>query len=738
MSKILIFIRKNILILVILSIATLFRFVGLYPGYPEHTDEGGFSSALTMMANGNLNPGRYDYPAGVPLLHLALFKSVFIPLFWLKFYILNLGPIIDGFIKIPLDPDSYKRIFSLEILGPREINVMYWGRYITALFGVAVVYMIYKLGAKIFNKNVGLISSFLVAVNFRQVLNSHIGLPDIYNSFFLILTTFYLYKVIEVPSRINYLLAGLFNGLYFTIKFQTFGFAPLIVAHLIGAWKKTESLSKNLKNIFASPQIVISILTSAFVMVFFNPYILQKFEIFKAVQEYQLAKYGLGTNSINIFPLSYLYHYGIGTWITIFSIIGFAIGVTKLFKRTLVLNLVVFQFMLMFVYISRGGFYTRNFVTITPLILIFTALLIDSAFRLTQNFRAKWLASLGLIVLLVAISGDNIKSSLIIIKEYSKPWNRKVLSEWVGKNVPAGAVVAAHPDTPLPVEKVKRVVYEPDEFFSVNEFLEQSSDYAISNSSWSTNSFYWWMNGDLGDLKNIWVKPVNVLEYSYPALALRELGQFGVYEVSNPWQAPDIDFLVAKMPKYQVLSKEKTYTYNFNSGLGGWQKAGKFWANEDNLDSKNNTLAVNEGSASIASLRWESPVVNIENWNGIEIDYKIKSESKSKGIRMGYVFVSFYNNETDAKNSLNRTGVRLSERSTVADGWVNKKLIGQIPEGSKYMTIGFYNYSPARSRVMLDDVDVYNAKVVVDFNGVNVKTINVDQNNLFLNSHGNL
>ena len=737
MSKILIFIRKNIFIVVILLIATFFRFAGLYPGYPEHTDEGGFSSALTMMANENLNPGRYDYPAGVPLLHLVLFKSIFIPVYWLKFYLLNIGSIIDGFIKIPLDPDAYKRIFSLEILGPREINVMYWGRYITAIFGIGVVYATYKLGSKIFNKNVGLIASFLVAVNFRQVLNSHIGLPDIYNSFFLILTTLYLYKIVNLPKKINYFFAGLFNGLYFSVKFQTFGFAPLIVAHIIATWKRSESIVKNIQRVVFSPNILIAGLTSAFVMLLLNPYLLQKFEVFRAVQEYQLAKYGLGTNSLNIFPLSYLYHHGIGPWISILAILGFVIGVGRYFKTTLVINLVAIQFMLMFAYISRGGFYTRNFVTITPILLIFAALLIDYIFRLTTNFKT-WLSGFGLIVILLLISGDNIKSSLIIVNEYAKPWNRKVLAEWVSGNIPAGVTVAAHPDTPLPIEGVKRVVYEPDEFFSVNEFLEQGADYAISNSSWSTNSFYWWMNGSIRDLKNIWVKPLNVLEYSYPALALRELGQFGVYEVSNPWQAPDIDFLVAKMPKYQVLSKEKVRSYDFNNGLDGWQKAGKFWVGEDNLDLKNNVLVVNEGSASIASLRWESPVINIENWKGIEVDYKIKSESKSKGVRMGYIFVNFYNNETDAKNSQNRTGVRLGERSVVADGWVNKSLIGQIPEGSKYMTIGFYNYSPAKSSVMIDDVNVYNAKVDADFDGVNVRPIKVDQNNLFLNSHGNL
>src|SRR3990167_8533113 len=136
MNKFLIFIKQNYWILLISTIAIYLRFKGIYPGYPEHTDEAGFSSALLMLFKGNFDPGRYDYPAGLPLIHLFLFKFFFIPFYWMLFYLQSLGTIVDGFMKIPLNSLEYQRIFHLNILGEREINVMYWGRYITAACGV--------------------------------------------------------------------------------------------------------------------------------------------------------------------------------------------------------------------------------------------------------------------------------------------------------------------------------------------------------------------------------------------------------------------------------------------------------------------------------------------------------------------------------------------------------------------------------------------------------------------------
>src|SRR3989339_1287064 len=81
----------NKMLLAILVLALALRFVGVYPGYhPYHSDEGmSYSSAIEMIRNLNLDPGRYDYPSLVPIIHSILYVVLFIPLFIVKSLILD-------------------------------------------------------------------------------------------------------------------------------------------------------------------------------------------------------------------------------------------------------------------------------------------------------------------------------------------------------------------------------------------------------------------------------------------------------------------------------------------------------------------------------------------------------------------------------------------------------------------------------------------------------------------------
>jgi len=69
--------RVNKFIFLIVLLALTLRVIGIFPGYsPTHPDEPmSYSSATEMILHGDLNPRRFDYPSGVPLLHLIFFNS---------------------------------------------------------------------------------------------------------------------------------------------------------------------------------------------------------------------------------------------------------------------------------------------------------------------------------------------------------------------------------------------------------------------------------------------------------------------------------------------------------------------------------------------------------------------------------------------------------------------------------------------------------------------------------------
>lgn len=716
---------KIILILIII-ISFFLRFIGTKPGYPPyHSDEGiGYSAATSMVKNKNLDPLRYDYPSLVPLVNVGLYEAIFIPVAWTKYYALNLGKIIDGMIKLPIRGAEYKRIVQLEILGNRERNALFWSRYITAFFGFGVSLLTYFLAKKIFSKEVGLISMYLVAANFRQVLNSHLGLPDIYNAFFLLVSCLAILRVYKFNNRLSYFLAGLSIGLYFSVKFQFFTILPLLVVFVFSVFRKKANCIG----------LIISFLSAGLVAIILNPYLILNFENFLRIQSYQLLKYGGGAFNLFLYPFSYLYQIGIGKTISLLAVLGIGWGLIKKFKSSLLLALIIFQFFFMFTFYSTGGFYTRNFVTITPLVLIFAGYLINELSKLIKNRK---IGNIFLIIFVVVISFTQLKDSLIVTYEYLKPWNFEILASWLVKNIPDKSTVAAHSSVPLQ-DGVKRSSYDFHLAFSMDEFKEEGADYAVISLDSAVNESYWWMGkGDIKEAINYWVKPVGVLEQTFSAMALREVESSGVYAVVNPWQAPDSNFVVAKVPKYNVASSRLVKTFDFRNGLEGWRKNGKMWYTDEVLDWLSGNLVIKAGGTASPILRWESPPLVVKSEKGFEIRYILKTESKDESTLGGYIVASFYQKSQDALDSVNRVGVRLSKRNTHFGVWEEKNLIGIVPNGATQMVIEFRNYSVPVSNY-LEKLELFDSEVNVDYGGVEINPFALDQNVLFPNSHGNL
>lgn len=717
-------------LIIIIILAASLRFIGIKPGFPPyHSDEGiSYSAAVSMIKNGNIDPLRYDYPAVVPLVNAAVFKSVFIPLYWLKFYVTHLDQIIAGLIKLPLSEESSTKIFQLKILGERERNALFWGRYVTALFGIGVVWLTFLVAAKLYNQKVALFAAALVAINFRQVLNSHFGLPDIYNAFFLLLSFLTTLNLWLKPSRRNYLLAAILAGISFSTKYQVFALLPLLTVHLdltlrCPTWKKKIIY-------FFRPEILVIPLIIGFTFVLINPYHLLKLPTtLKQVHDVSL-KYGVGQMSFYLYPYSYLYHIGIGIVTSYLVLIGFILGVGESMKKTLVILSVIIPFFFVTTYYSTGGFYTRNFVTVIPFLLIFAGFALSKLLV----FKKNKLNLLIFLIVLILATRENLINSVVVAQEYTKPWNYAILFSWIEKNIPNDSKIAAHSSVPLPDYVVTRLPYEFEEDFSMDEFAERGADYVITNLDWTTNQFYGWMK-QAGAPLQYWDKPVDNLEQTYPALAVRELSQHSLYWVLNPWQAPDSDFIVAKIPKYKVSNQKETLSFNFRNNNMGWSTKGSL-----NKDIK---LSVTEDGLSVGGeavgediIRWESTPIKLDNISGFLIKSSIIAQSEDDS-KNAYLTVNFYGNEKDAANSLNKIAVRMSKRLQ-GSGEHQLGLIGIVPQNSNYLTISFRNYNAARSEVSLASLQFYSADIKVDYGDVRVDPVNLDTNILFPNSHGNL
>ncbi len=708
---------RKIILIFILILAGILRLVGIYPGYhPNHSDEVNiYSSTVTMLKEGNFEPMRYEYGPLPSYINLFFFKTTFIPLSWGRFYIENLGQVIDG--TIPLRPTAlaYKSMLQLKILGERDINTMYWSRTITAIFGIGVVFLVYKISTNLFDKKAGLISAFLIAINYRQVLNSHFVLPDIYNSFFLLVAFLLSLRIYKKPSFKNYFLIGITCGLSFSIKYQFFSFLPLIVIQLYKALEEKE-LKEKIKTIF-NPAIIAVPFIALCVFLILNPYLFVHLDTAREQLLYVGLKYRLGKNFLDFYPISYLYHYGIGKLTSISILVGVVLMLFKNLKKEILLLSVIIPFFYITTYATGGGFYTRNFVSITPFLIIFAGFFLSKVI----STKYKYPSYLILLIFILLTGFENINKSMVLVSNYIKPWNEDVVKNLIQEKIPSTAKIAAHSSVPIPDSFPKRLDYDFYPAFSVDEFLEEGAQWAIANYEWETNDFYWWMTQDTTHSLEYWKKPEHILKEMYPGMALRELEDFGMYSVTKPAFAPDANFLIVKLPEYQVSNKKLSKQFSFNDGSEGWNKIGK------NMSWRDGQLIIEKGAQDLFT-RWESPEIKLKE-KGFELNYKIKTEDTANK-REGFVFVKFYRGEEEI-------GIRVSKRNNIYNKWVESTLIGQIPDGTEYMKIGFQVYNAALANIALDDLRIYEGQVVNKSNS-EIKHIEIEKDILYPISHGNM
>lgn len=720
--------KYSILLFAIILTSIFLRFVGVDPGYhPTHSDETTIrSAAIDFIKNKNFEPYHFEYPSVTNLVNYAFYKSVFVPLGWTKFYILNLNKIFDGNIKLPLGKDIYDRVLQLEILGTQDHNALMWSRYITALFGVGVVWASYLVGRKLFGKHVGLISAFLVCINFRQVLNSHFGLPDIYNAFFFLLS---FWTILRLREKVNFRRAffcGIILGLHLSTKYQFFPFFALILVYLEKAWQKP-NLKEKITFLFNRYFIMIPAV-SLLVFLFINPYLVINFEIARTQIAYASFKNGIGSMKLLLYPYSYLFKIGIGKVTSLAVIFGIVLGLFREKWKSILLLSMIVSFFYFFTFYTSGGFYTRNFVSVTPLLLVFAAY----GFFKLMSFRPRIIFIFLTFVIFSLASYENLKNSLMIVSAYTQPWNRVVLNDWIVDNIAKGKKIAAHSSVGFPDDEYRRLPYDTYSAFSLDEFKEIDADYAITSFDWATIDFYGWM-GQANTIKS-WNKPIATLRQTFPAMAVEEMTSYVVYSIINPWQAPDLDFMVVKIPHYSVDEKEIKKIYKFKNDSEGWVKEGELKYVDTQLKWEGENLSIGAGGQ---TSHWESDPIEVTGWNGYGIEYEIKTDVETLDRRDGFIFITVYDSLENALEENNRLTVRLGARNNVYNQWVEKSLIGSLPAEAKFIKIGLQAYNPAAGKVSLRNVKVYNAKVKVE-NVEGTKQINLDENIAFPVSHGNL
>ncbi|RJQ27465.1 phospholipid carrier-dependent glycosyltransferase [Candidatus Parcubacteria bacterium] len=437
----------------IILISGVFRFYGLNwdQGFHLHPDE----RAITMYSLTLSFPNSFTefFSVNSPLNpHFFAYGSF--PL-----YLLKGAGVLGGFFD-----SSFSQYANINILG----------RYISALFDISTIILIYFLGKRVLNKQVGLLSAFFYSISVLPIQSSHFYIVDIPLTFFTLLTLYILICFYEKPTLQKAILIGFTFGLsiatktsasLLTVSIGTALFADFLLIFFRSPHKPKNwlpHLPKVLKKLFVFGLLISCTATVVFFAA--EPYALISFpEFFKQTLQQRIMTY-----NPFIFPytlqyvgkIPYLYEvknlflWGQGPFLSLFSIMGAFYFTFLAFKRSREEKwaketiLAVF-FWVYFLVVGKFAIgFMRYLLPIYPLLCLFAAMLFFQLIQfLTKRFKPPMLSVIYLLFFILFLVWP-----ISFLQVYTKPNTRTSATNWINKNIPLGKSIAIeHWDDTLPL-----------------------------------------------------------------------------------------------------------------------------------------------------------------------------------------------------------------------------------------------------------------------------------------------
>jgi MFS family permease len=615
--------------------------------------------------------------------------------------------------------------FREAIFGYREEKVLFFSRTISAFIGGLTIPLLYLVTKKLFNKTTALFAVFFLAFNYRHVLGSHFGLPDVHNSFFGLLALGASILLLEKNTRNRYLFAGITVGISLSIKYQIFSFLPFLLVHLIWTTRK-----RNWRYLFHKNFILASILIPI-VFLILNPYLLFNLKTLIYENRKDAGRYAMGTNRLFFYPYYYLYHWGIGRLPSLAIILGMILMLILKSQLFFLVFSFVFPFFFVMTYYSAGGGMPRNFVSVVPFLFIFAGFFFYVLSQLVKKIKLIP-TSLIVIPLLLYFNFIPIKNSFITSIYYAQPWNYTKISDWIIKKMPSKVKVNTYNITIYP-QADKTLKKRGVEWLSATyvqgpnslaEFREEGTDFVIANSESIQSATYWWRLWPYKSLSKYNDIPFEFIQSSFVGLTVKELQNYTVYEAYKPWQAYEYNYLIFKIPPKPKELGNKIAAFNFDNKNQMWQLRSTFdfepfkfeWTKNEGKTNPGALMVFSGGGTNTSRLGSFPIPVTSEKLYTIRGWIKNIPEEKNENynnIRDGFLRIDFYHSITEQLFDQLGTKVALSPRVPISNQWTQVQASLIAPSQASCLTVSFQvEGSSRRYSSFLDDVEIFETETV--------------------------
>lgn len=722
----------KLILLSIFILGLFLRLYGSYPGYPQtNADESTIQSSANRMAfHENYEPVSYYYGSFLPLFYSITFKYFYMPVRFPQFFLKNasflrFGPFIfyDKFI------DDLERGINLTKL--QFYDVPYWSRYNTAILSSFSVLLIFILSKRLFNTHVGLAAAFLTAVNLRHVISSKLALADAPTAVFILLALIAFSNLIKNNSYKNYLLSGIAIALALSVKYFIYVVPAFVLCHLLSVFDRRKSITSQILNFFSFKKIILATVVAIFLFVIFNPYLFIKHNDASAQLAYNAARYNLGlswesltSRNIRLFPLYYMYYFGLTPILSIATLAGFFYCLIRYPKNFFIISSVVVPYVYLFYVVSGTGL-MRNYSSIIPLALIYPSVLLTDFARLiskiTQPRRlSKNLFNFALVLLALIFGFSSFKNSLINSYYFSKENSLTSLYNYLGDYVPEhskifGMNAIFYPSKSFEIENISASY---NLFVTLDEIKNSNNKWAVLGFDSTATVFEGLLADQIILKKGFFNQDLLWKLYGehYQSLAFNQLADYRVAEFIKP-ESQDPQFIVVKFPEfYKAIEENNIASFKFDKkeDLNSWRE--EFYPansyevvfNSSEGITRSGTIQINADNKKCLSNYYKissNPFkTESDRWITLTAIAKRKTLEEIK-IRNGFFRIDFYDKDKQIIKTY------LTKPLSKPGEWEKLVASGQSPKETTFAKVSFViDACIEYESYLLDEVNVFSSQ----------------------------
>ena len=407
---------------VVLPVAALSRLWAIDFCLPHphcRPDEDAIRAIAGLFRAGTFNPGVYNYPALFMLAVAGVMRGL---------------PIGERLLH-KLMPFHFSPLLNDTVTTVKYTRV---ARGLSAVAGIASVWVVFRIGRRLFDDTAAVAGASLLALAFLHVRDSHFGVTDVPMSFMVLVAFLCAVRLSQSGTRTDVIVAAIATGLAAGTKYNGGLVAlPVLFAVFISPPAKAA------RSRIGDAVIAVTLMLVAFLCT--SPYTVLDFARFWADFSSDVLHlsggHGVDLGRGWIYHVATTLRYGVGVPLLVAGVAGMALLLGRDWRRGALVALFPVSY-----YVLLGSGYTvfaRHMIPVVPFLCLTAGYFVAevSSWVAARLGRPAWRTALTAVTV-AAVLWPSARSVVMFDRLLARDDSRLIVRRWIEQRFPAGTAIA--------------------------------------------------------------------------------------------------------------------------------------------------------------------------------------------------------------------------------------------------------------------------------------------------------